>query len=103
MSFISCVIKADVFCIALLSGPCRAQRCPVSVAAVALTFRLLSPIGYALMPAGRSDLSDSSEISSRSSIVSNCSVDSMPAAPTVSCPSETPGNTPADCSQPCAR
>uniref|UniRef100_A0A8C9SXT6 Rap guanine nucleotide exchange factor (GEF) 6 n=1 Tax=Scleropages formosus TaxID=113540 RepID=A0A8C9SXT6_SCLFO len=38
--------------------------------------------GYALMPAGRSDnLSDSShsEISSRSSIVSNCSVDSMAA------------------------
>ncbi|KAJ8347968.1 hypothetical protein SKAU_G00265570 [Synaphobranchus kaupii] len=38
-------------------------------------------IGYALMPAGKSDnLSDSShsEISSRSSIVSNCSVDSMP-------------------------
>ncbi|XP_067231580.1 rap guanine nucleotide exchange factor 6 isoform X2 [Chanodichthys erythropterus] len=58
-------------------------------------------IGYALMPAGRSDLSDSSEISSRSSIVSNCSVDSMPTAPTISCPSETPGNTPADCSQPC--
>uniref|UniRef100_A0A8C7WLB3 Rap guanine nucleotide exchange factor (GEF) 6 n=1 Tax=Oncorhynchus mykiss TaxID=8022 RepID=A0A8C7WLB3_ONCMY len=40
--------------------------------------------GYALMPAGKSDnLSDSShsEISSRSSIVSNCSVDSMPAGP----------------------
>uniref|UniRef100_A0A674A0I3 Rap guanine nucleotide exchange factor 6-like n=1 Tax=Salmo trutta TaxID=8032 RepID=A0A674A0I3_SALTR len=39
---------------------------------------------YALMPAGKSDnLSDSShsEISSRSSIVSNCSVDSMPAGP----------------------
>uniref|UniRef100_A0AAY5KZ37 Rap guanine nucleotide exchange factor (GEF) 6 n=1 Tax=Esox lucius TaxID=8010 RepID=A0AAY5KZ37_ESOLU len=38
------------------------------------------PPGYALMPAGKSDnLSDSShsEISSRSSIVSNCSVDSM--------------------------
>ncbi|XP_072517789.1 rap guanine nucleotide exchange factor 6 isoform X2 [Salminus brasiliensis] len=40
-------------------------------------------IGYALMPSGRSDHSDSShsEISSRSSIVSNCSVDSMPAGP----------------------
>ncbi|XP_041949740.1 rap guanine nucleotide exchange factor 6 isoform X4 [Alosa sapidissima] len=39
-------------------------------------------IGYALMPAGKTDLSDSShsEISSRSSIVSNCSVDSMLAA-----------------------
>uniref|UniRef100_A0A3B4DXI2 Rap guanine nucleotide exchange factor (GEF) 6 n=1 Tax=Pygocentrus nattereri TaxID=42514 RepID=A0A3B4DXI2_PYGNA len=40
--------------------------------------------GYALMPSGRSDQSDSShsEISSRSSIVSNCSsVDSMPAGP----------------------
>ncbi|XP_066572987.1 rap guanine nucleotide exchange factor 6 isoform X2 [Amia ocellicauda] len=39
-------------------------------------------IGYALMPATKSDnFSDSShsEISSRSSIVSNCSVDSMPA------------------------
>uniref|UniRef100_A0A671STL5 Rap guanine nucleotide exchange factor 6-like n=1 Tax=Sinocyclocheilus anshuiensis TaxID=1608454 RepID=A0A671STL5_9TELE len=62
---------------------------------------LLSPlslIGYALLPAGRSDLSDSSEISSRSSIVSNGSVDSMPTAPTVSVPSETPANTPADCS-----
>uniref|UniRef100_A0A8C1XV35 Rap guanine nucleotide exchange factor (GEF) 6 n=1 Tax=Cyprinus carpio TaxID=7962 RepID=A0A8C1XV35_CYPCA len=50
---------------------------------------LLSPlslIGYALMPTGRSDLSDSSEISSRSSIVSNGSVDSMPAAPAVSVP-----------------
>ncbi|XP_049322400.1 rap guanine nucleotide exchange factor 6 isoform X4 [Astyanax mexicanus] len=37
-------------------------------------------IGYALMPSGRSDQSDSShsEISSRSSIVSNCSVDSVP-------------------------
>uniref|UniRef100_A0A8B9JTW3 Rap guanine nucleotide exchange factor (GEF) 6 n=1 Tax=Astyanax mexicanus TaxID=7994 RepID=A0A8B9JTW3_ASTMX len=35
---------------------------------------------YALMPSGRSDQSDSShsEISSRSSIVSNCSVDSVP-------------------------
>uniref|UniRef100_A0A8C7K2N5 Rap guanine nucleotide exchange factor 6-like n=1 Tax=Oncorhynchus kisutch TaxID=8019 RepID=A0A8C7K2N5_ONCKI len=48
----------------------------------------VSPIsfvtGYALMPAVKSDnLSDSShsEISSRSSIVSNCSVDSMPAGP----------------------
>ncbi|XP_066502194.1 rap guanine nucleotide exchange factor 6-like isoform X2 [Hoplias malabaricus] len=40
-------------------------------------------IGYALMPSGRSDHSDSShsEISSRSSIVSNCSVDSMPTGP----------------------
>ncbi|XP_036443877.1 LOW QUALITY PROTEIN: rap guanine nucleotide exchange factor 6-like [Colossoma macropomum] len=39
--------------------------------------------GYALMPSGKSDQSDSShsEISSRSSIVSNCSVDSMPAGP----------------------
>ncbi|KAL2095138.1 hypothetical protein ACEWY4_009857 [Coilia grayii] len=39
-------------------------------------------IGYALMPAGKLDLSDSShsEISSRSSIVSNSSVDSMPTA-----------------------
>uniref|UniRef100_A0A8B9JS06 Rap guanine nucleotide exchange factor (GEF) 6 n=1 Tax=Astyanax mexicanus TaxID=7994 RepID=A0A8B9JS06_ASTMX len=37
-------------------------------------------ICYALMPSGRSDQSDSShsEISSRSSIVSNCSVDSVP-------------------------
>lgn len=96
VSFISCVIKADV-CIALLA-PCCAQRCPASVTADALIFCLLSLIGYALMPAGRSDLSDSSEISSRSSIVSNCSVDS---APTVSCPSEAPGNTPADGSQPC--
>uniref|UniRef100_A0AAY4EEW3 Rap guanine nucleotide exchange factor (GEF) 6 n=1 Tax=Denticeps clupeoides TaxID=299321 RepID=A0AAY4EEW3_9TELE len=64
--------------------------------------------GYTLMPAVRSDLSDSShsEISSRSSVVSNCSVDSMP---TVSadegCPSkpsshpETSTHTipPADC------
>ncbi|XP_073680833.1 rap guanine nucleotide exchange factor 6 isoform X2 [Garra rufa] len=57
-------------------------------------------IGYALMPAGRSDLSDSSEISSRSSIVSNGSVDSMPTAPTVSIVSEMPVNIPADCSQP---
>uniref|UniRef100_A0A3B4DXL0 Rap guanine nucleotide exchange factor (GEF) 6 n=1 Tax=Pygocentrus nattereri TaxID=42514 RepID=A0A3B4DXL0_PYGNA len=43
-----------------------------------------STSGYALMPSGRSDQSDSShsEISSRSSIVSNCSsVDSMPAGP----------------------
>ncbi|XP_016119871.1 rap guanine nucleotide exchange factor 6-like [Sinocyclocheilus grahami] len=64
---------------------------------------LLSPLsllGYALMPAGRSDLSDSSEISSRSSIVSNGSVDSMPAAPAINVPSETPANSPADCSQP---
>uniref|UniRef100_A0A8C1J7V1 Rap guanine nucleotide exchange factor (GEF) 6 n=1 Tax=Cyprinus carpio TaxID=7962 RepID=A0A8C1J7V1_CYPCA len=64
---------------------------------------LLSPlslIGYALMPTGRSDLSDSSEISSHSSIVSNGSVDSMPAAHAISVPSETPTNTPADCSQP---
>ncbi|KAL0994553.1 hypothetical protein UPYG_G00123870 [Umbra pygmaea] len=39
-------------------------------------------IGYALMPAVKADnLSDSSEISSRSSIVSNGSVDSMPAGP----------------------
>ncbi|XP_062392031.1 rap guanine nucleotide exchange factor 6 isoform X2 [Sardina pilchardus] len=39
-------------------------------------------IGYALMPAGRADVSDSShsEMSSRSSVVSNCSVDSMLAA-----------------------
>ncbi|XP_042567231.1 rap guanine nucleotide exchange factor 6-like isoform X7 [Cyprinus carpio] len=57
-------------------------------------------IGYALMPTGRSDLSDSSEISSHSSIVSNGSVDSMPAAHAISVPSETPTNTPADCSQP---
>uniref|UniRef100_A0A671PWH8 Rap guanine nucleotide exchange factor 6-like n=1 Tax=Sinocyclocheilus anshuiensis TaxID=1608454 RepID=A0A671PWH8_9TELE len=67
---------------------------------------LLSPlslIGYALMSAGRSDLSDSSEISSRSSIVSNGSVDSMPTAPAVSVPSETPANSPADCSQPGTR
>uniref|UniRef100_A0AAY4EDI9 Rap guanine nucleotide exchange factor (GEF) 6 n=1 Tax=Denticeps clupeoides TaxID=299321 RepID=A0AAY4EDI9_9TELE len=70
--------------------------------------------GYTLMPAVRSDLSDSShsEISSRSSVVSNCSVDSMP---TVSadegCPSkpsshpETSTHTipPADCSHPCTR
>ncbi|KTG31226.1 hypothetical protein cypCar_00031789 [Cyprinus carpio] len=56
--------------------------------------------GYALMPTGRSDLSDSSEISSHSSIVSNGSVDSMPAAHAISVPSETPTNTPADCSQP---
>uniref|UniRef100_A0A8C1J6F0 Rap guanine nucleotide exchange factor (GEF) 6 n=1 Tax=Cyprinus carpio TaxID=7962 RepID=A0A8C1J6F0_CYPCA len=67
---------------------------------------LLSPlslIGYALMPTGRSDLSDSSEISSHSSIVSNGSVDSMPAAHAISVPSETPTNTPADCSQPGTR
>uniref|UniRef100_A0A8C2EY75 Rap guanine nucleotide exchange factor (GEF) 6 n=1 Tax=Cyprinus carpio TaxID=7962 RepID=A0A8C2EY75_CYPCA len=57
-------------------------------------------IGYALLPTGRSDLSDSSEISSRSSIVSNGSVDSMLTAPTISIPSETPTNAPADCSQP---
>uniref|UniRef100_A0A6Q2WUH2 Rap guanine nucleotide exchange factor (GEF) 6 n=1 Tax=Esox lucius TaxID=8010 RepID=A0A6Q2WUH2_ESOLU len=47
------------------------------------------PPGYALMPAGKSDnLSDSShsEISSRSSIVSNCSVDSMLAGPAAECP-----------------
>ncbi|KAG9339805.1 hypothetical protein JZ751_022472 [Albula glossodonta] len=57
-------------------------------------------IGYALMPAGKADnLSDSShsEISSRSSIVSNCSVESMPVPPgedrypsKPSGPSETP-------------
>ncbi|XP_036380052.1 rap guanine nucleotide exchange factor 6-like isoform X1 [Megalops cyprinoides] len=71
-------------------------------------------IGYTLMPAGKSDnLSDSShsEISSRSSIVSNCSVDSMP-VPGVeercpskpSCPPDTPAPShPApDCSQPCS-
>ncbi|XP_043077116.1 rap guanine nucleotide exchange factor 6-like isoform X4 [Puntigrus tetrazona] len=57
-------------------------------------------IGYALLPAGRSDLSDSSEISSRSSIVSNGSVDSVPAAPAVSVSSDTHANAPADCSQP---
>ncbi|XP_034149097.1 rap guanine nucleotide exchange factor 6 isoform X4 [Esox lucius] len=73
-------------------------------------------IGYALMPAGKSDnLSDSShsEISSRSSIVSNCSVDSMLAGPAAECPlpktretpetaSATPQPThpPSDCSQP---
>uniref|UniRef100_A0A8C8FZE7 Rap guanine nucleotide exchange factor 6 n=1 Tax=Oncorhynchus tshawytscha TaxID=74940 RepID=A0A8C8FZE7_ONCTS len=72
--------------------------------------------GYALMPAGKSDnLSDSShsEISSRSSIVSNCSVDSMPAGPAEErqCiktrdTTETPGTTTqlthanSDCSQP---
>ncbi len=64
---------------------------------------LLSPlslIGYALLPAGRSDLSDSSEISSRSSIVSNGSVDSVPTAPIISVPSETPATAPANCSQP---
>uniref|UniRef100_A0A8C2HHQ5 Rap guanine nucleotide exchange factor (GEF) 6 n=1 Tax=Cyprinus carpio TaxID=7962 RepID=A0A8C2HHQ5_CYPCA len=64
---------------------------------------LSASFSYALMPTGRSDLSDSSEISSRSSIVSNGSVDSMPAAPAVSVPSETPTNTPADCSQPGTR
>ncbi|XP_045080263.1 rap guanine nucleotide exchange factor 6-like isoform X2 [Coregonus clupeaformis] len=73
-------------------------------------------IGYALMPAGKSDnLSDSShsEISSRSSIVSNCSVDSMPAGPAeerqgikTRDTTETPGTTTqlthanSDCSQP---
>ncbi|CAB1352967.1 unnamed protein product [Coregonus sp. 'balchen'] len=73
-------------------------------------------IGYALMPAGKSDnLSDSShsEISSRSSIVSNCSVDSMPAGPVeerqgikTRDTTETPGTTTqlthtnSDCSQP---
>ncbi|XP_077080719.1 rap guanine nucleotide exchange factor 6 isoform X1 [Siphateles boraxobius] len=57
-------------------------------------------IGYALMPVARSELSDSSEISSRSSIVSNCSVDSMATANTASCPSETPANTYADLTQP---
>ncbi|KAA0720523.1 Rap guanine nucleotide exchange factor 6 PDZ domain-containing guanine nucleotide exchange factor 2 [Triplophysa tibetana] len=55
-------------------------------------------IGYALMPAGRSDLSDSSEISSRSSIVSNCSVDSMLTAASVSCPPESSNIT--DCCHP---
>uniref|UniRef100_A0A8D0CHE8 Rap guanine nucleotide exchange factor (GEF) 6 n=1 Tax=Scleropages formosus TaxID=113540 RepID=A0A8D0CHE8_SCLFO len=54
----------------------------------------LFSVGYALMPAGRSDnLSDSShsEISSRSSIVSNCSVDSMAAhGAEERCPSRTP-------------
>lgn len=60
-----------------------------------------SLIGYALMPAGRSDMSDSSEISSRSSIVSNCSVDSMPTAASVSCPPESSTNT--DCCQPGTR
>ncbi|KTG06575.1 hypothetical protein cypCar_00015198 [Cyprinus carpio] len=60
-------------------------------------------IGYALLPTGRSDLSDSSEISSRSSIVSNGSVDSMLTAPTISVPSETPTNAPADCRQPGTR
>ncbi|XP_042182965.1 rap guanine nucleotide exchange factor 6-like isoform X1 [Oncorhynchus tshawytscha] len=73
-------------------------------------------IGYALMPAVKSDnLSDSShsEISSRSSIVSNCSVDSMPAGPAeerqgtkARDTTETPGITmqlthaDSDCSQP---
>uniref|UniRef100_A0A4W5NVW2 Rap guanine nucleotide exchange factor (GEF) 6 n=1 Tax=Hucho hucho TaxID=62062 RepID=A0A4W5NVW2_9TELE len=73
-------------------------------------------IGYALMPAVKSDnLSDSShsEISSRSSIVSNCSVDSMPAGLAEERQSiktrdttETPGtttqltHTDSDCSQP---
>ncbi|XP_076836928.1 LOW QUALITY PROTEIN: rap guanine nucleotide exchange factor 6 [Brachyhypopomus gauderio] len=40
-------------------------------------------IGYALMPSARQEQSDSShsEISSRSSIVSNCSADSAPAGP----------------------
>uniref|UniRef100_A0A4W5MNZ3 Rap guanine nucleotide exchange factor (GEF) 6 n=1 Tax=Hucho hucho TaxID=62062 RepID=A0A4W5MNZ3_9TELE len=76
-------------------------------------------IGYALMPAGKSDnLSDSShsEISSRSSIVSNCSVDSMPAGPAEERQGiktrdtiETPGTTTqlthanSDCSQPSTR
>ncbi|KAG5843302.1 hypothetical protein ANANG_G00149350 [Anguilla anguilla] len=77
-------------------------------------------IGYALMPAGKSDnLSDSShsEISSRSSIVSNCSVDSMPilgaeerCQSKASCPQDTPAPGPApghahpvaDYSQPCS-
>ncbi|KAM9499649.1 rap guanine nucleotide exchange factor 6-like isoform 8-T8 [Salvelinus alpinus] len=73
-------------------------------------------IGYALMPAGKSDnLSDSShsEISSRSNIVSNCSVDSMPAGSAeerhgikTRDTTETPGTTTqlthanSDCSQP---
>lgn len=46
-------------------------------------FLFSSPLGYALIPSTKSDnFSDSShsEISSRSSIVSNCSVDSMSAA-----------------------
>lgn len=68
-----------------------------------LIIYLLSFTGYALMPAGRSDLSDSSEISSRSSIVSNGSVDSMPTVPTISVPTETPANAPADYSQPGTR
>ncbi|XP_065143701.1 rap guanine nucleotide exchange factor 6 isoform X3 [Paramisgurnus dabryanus] len=55
-------------------------------------------IGYALMPTVRSDLSDSSEISSRSSIVSNCSVDSMPTPASVICPPETGAHN--DCGQP---
>uniref|UniRef100_A0A673GTG1 Rap guanine nucleotide exchange factor (GEF) 6 n=1 Tax=Sinocyclocheilus rhinocerous TaxID=307959 RepID=A0A673GTG1_9TELE len=73
---------------------------PISDGRCADLLSPLSLIGYALLPAVRSDLSDSSEISSRSSIVSNGSVDSMPTAPTVSVPSETPANTPANCSQP---
>ncbi|KAI1902931.1 hypothetical protein AGOR_G00021380 [Albula goreensis] len=52
-------------------------------------------IGYALMPVGKADnLSDSShsEISSRSSIVSNCSVESMPVPPGEDrCPSKPSG------------
>ncbi|KAI2650970.1 Rap guanine nucleotide exchange factor 6 [Labeo rohita] len=84
-------------------GLCHAQRCPASVMAHMLIIYLLSFTGYALMPAGRSDLSDSSEISSRSSIVSNGSVDSMPTVPTISVPTETPANAPADYSQPGTR
>uniref|UniRef100_A0A8C7N4R2 Rap guanine nucleotide exchange factor 6 n=1 Tax=Oncorhynchus kisutch TaxID=8019 RepID=A0A8C7N4R2_ONCKI len=77
---------------------------------------IITSPGYALMPAGKSDnLSDSShsEISSRSSIVSNCSVDSMPAGPAeerqgikTRDTTETPGTTTqlthanSDCSQP---
>uniref|UniRef100_A0A8C8J6B5 Rap guanine nucleotide exchange factor 6 n=1 Tax=Oncorhynchus tshawytscha TaxID=74940 RepID=A0A8C8J6B5_ONCTS len=56
----------------------------VTTMSVAKSVSPISFTGYALMPAVKSDnLSDSShsEISSRSSIVSNCSVDSMPAGP----------------------
>ncbi|XP_039519562.1 rap guanine nucleotide exchange factor 6 isoform X7 [Pimephales promelas] len=82
-----------------LSGSSSSLAGEVTTRAPARTYG----IGYALMPVGRSELSDSSEISSRSSIVSNCSVDSMLTANTASCPSETPAHTLADTSSPSPR
>ncbi|XP_030649713.1 rap guanine nucleotide exchange factor 6 [Chanos chanos] len=74
--------------------------------------RSYGSIGYALIPVGKSDPSDSShsEISSRSSVVSTCSVDSVPAGSSEERNASKPGSQldglthtlPAsDCSQPC--